>query len=260
MIIRHLLAALVAGLFVGVVMTPVQYAGVVPLILHAEQYEAAGGRAGPGDEAGRHDHSAAAHGIGLVGRAEAHSGHAEAGASGEGAGGNASLFESRMMGTLFANLVAGGGFALMLAGVALLTGRAVTRSNGISWGMAGFATVALAPALGLPPELPAMPVADLLDRQIWWTLTVLLTAGALWLLVFRREVWARLLAIVLMVLPHVLGAPHPADLASVVPPTLAAEFAVASLVTGAVFWALLGLGVGSAMDRLVSARPATKTT
>ena len=164
------------------------------------------------------------------------------------------LFQSRMLGTVLANLVAGGGFALVLAGMALVTGRAITLANGVFWGVAGFATIALAPALGLPPELPAMPAADLFDRQIWWAMTVALTAGALWLFVFRREVWAKVSGVVLLAAPHLVGAPHPADLTSAVPPTLAAEFAVASLVTAAIFWVLLGLGVGTAMDRLVAGR------
>ena len=39
MIVRYLLAALVAGLFSGVLMTAAQEARVVPLILHAEEFE-----------------------------------------------------------------------------------------------------------------------------------------------------------------------------------------------------------------------------
>ena len=243
MIVKTLLAALVAGLFVGVLMTPVQYAGVVPLILHAEEYEQAGG----------HEHASLRpdRGFAIVSQAEAHSG---ASADGEDAESNASLFKSRMLGTLLANLVAGGGFALVLVGMALLVGRSITSANGVYWGLAGFATIALAPALGLPPELPAMPAADLFDRQIWWAMTVVLTAAAIWLFVFRREAWAKVAGVVLLVVPHLVGAPHPADLTSAVPPTLAAEFAVASLVTGAIFWVLLGLGVGTAMDRLVAGR------
>jgi predicted cobalt transporter CbtA len=41
MTIRILLAALAAGLFAGILMTPVQLRQTVPLILHAEQFEAA---------------------------------------------------------------------------------------------------------------------------------------------------------------------------------------------------------------------------
>lgn len=248
MIVRFLLAALFAGLFVGVVMTPVQYAGVVPLILQAEEYESGMG----GLETARAD---------LGGRTESrqmpalfggelflvHDHETAAGAEDDAAG--ASPFFGRLLGTLSANIVAGGGFALILAAVSLLTGRAITRSNGVLWGLAGFAAVGLAPALGLPPELPAMPAADLFERQVWWAAVVTLTVGALYLLVFRRELWAMVAAIVLLAVPHVFGAPHPLDLASPVPPTLAAEFAVISLATTAVFWVLLGLSIGFVMDR-----------
>ena len=45
--------------------------------------------------------------------------------------------------------------------------------QGLFWGFAGFAVFTLAPGLGLPPELPAMPAADLgarpdlVDRRRW---------------------------------------------------------------------------------------------
>ena len=45
MVVKYLLAALVAGLFSGALMTVAQEARVIPLILHAEEYE--GGGAGP---------------------------------------------------------------------------------------------------------------------------------------------------------------------------------------------------------------------
>ncbi len=252
MFVKYLLAALAAGLFVGVVMTPIQYARVVPLIVHAEAYESGGHGIAP-----THEHSA-----GLVSSAHAHSpaarfgasdgrvilAHAPAGADGDEEG--AAFFESRALGTLTANLVTGSGFALMLAAVALLSGRGITVRNGALWGLAGFAAVSLAPALGLPPELPAMPAADLSARQAWWIMTVGLTAFGLYFILLRREPMLRAGGIALLVVPHLFTAPHPADLSSPIPPTLAAEFAVASLATGAVFWVLIGLAVGYGMDRL----------
>ena len=51
------------------------------------------------------------------------------------------------------------GFALMLAG--LYTLRAPTRtSQGLLWGLAGYAVFCLAPTMGLPPELPGTAAAD----------------------------------------------------------------------------------------------------
>ena len=46
------------------------------------------------------------------------------------------------------------------------------------WGLAGFAVFTIAPGLGLPPELPGVPAAPLLSRQIWWVTAVLATAAA----------------------------------------------------------------------------------
>ncbi|MCE7028911.1 CbtA family protein [Jiella avicenniae] len=250
MLVRYLLAALAAGLFVGILMTPVHYLKLVPLIEHAEIYERGGHGSAP-----THEHRAS-----LVSSADAHglSGH-EAGrvvlvhgpAAAEGEEGGASPFESRALGTLTANLVTGAGFALILGAVALLAGHRITLRTGALWGLAGFAAISLAPALGLPPELPAMPVADLAMRQTWWITTVALTAAGLYCLVLKRQPVVRAGGALLLVVPHLFAAPHPADLSSPIPPTLAAEFAVASLATGALFWVLLGLSLGAAMDRFV---------
>ena len=60
MITRYLLAALVAGLFSGVLMTAAQEARVIPLILHAEEFEGGGEEAPAADGATStetHEHS-----------------------------------------------------------------------------------------------------------------------------------------------------------------------------------------------------------
>ncbi|KQT46207.1 hypothetical protein ASG43_11220 [Aureimonas sp. Leaf454] len=254
MITRLLLATLGAGLLAGLLLTPIQYAGIVPLIIQAESYE---------DGGAAHDHASAR---GFVGTAEAaapdaallfaHSaaggeahGHGEPGAGADGHHAPASV-ESRLFGTLLANLVTGTGFALILAAASLVAGRPITATNGLAWGALGFAVVSLAPALGLAPELPAMPAADLADRQIWWIATVALSALGTGLMILARWPAVKALGVLALVLPHLHGAPQPADLASPVPPTLAAEFAVASLATSAAFWLFLGLALGLAFDRL----------
>ena len=43
MLVKYLLATIVAGLFAGILLTPAMYVRSVPLILHAEEYENAGG-------------------------------------------------------------------------------------------------------------------------------------------------------------------------------------------------------------------------
>lgn len=224
MLIRYLLATLAAGLLAGLLVTPAMYLKTVPLILQAETYEDAGGGHSHGEaEAAPHDHGAAA-----------------ADAEEEGA----ELPFGRLGNTILANLVAGAGFALLLGGVALLLGRRITVQNGIYWGVAGFFAVAFLPALGLSPELPAMPAADLAERQLWWIATVVLSGLGLYLIVLRQEIWARILGLVLIVAPHLYGAPHPEDISSPIPSLLASQYAVASLATNLFMWAVIGLALG----------------
>ncbi|WP_273726499.1 CbtA family protein [Brucella gallinifaecis] len=227
MLIRYLLATLAAGLLAGLLVTPAMYLKTVPLIIQAETYEDAGGGHSHGDAevAAPHDHAAA----------EASESEEEAGAE---------LPFGRLGNTLLANLVAGAGFALLLGGVALFLGRRITPQNGILWGMAGFFAVAFLPALGLSPELPAMPAADLAQRQLWWLSTVVLSGVGIYLMVLRGEIVSKILGLVLIIAPHLYGAPHPEDITSPIPSLLASQYAVASLATNLFMWALIGLALG----------------
>jgi cobalt transporter subunit CbtA len=215
MLRRLLTIALVAGLAAGLIATAIQMARVWPLILAAETFEEAA--------------PTQAHHHGAAGDDAAHAALVEAWAPEDGV--------ERMAYTLLFNLVAGFGFALLVnAGLALArtSGRTVDPMSGLFWGLAGFAAFALAPALG-------MPAADLLARQVWWLATVIATLGGIALIAWPRKAGLALVGLVLLVLPHAIGAPHP-DLAeaSKVPPALAAQFVAASLVSAAVFWAALG--------------------
>ena len=245
MIARLLLAALGAGLLAGLLLTPIQYVGIIPLILEAEVYEDGGMPA--------HDHAASIL-VAPASAAEAEPApsilvHAAPKAE-TGEEGPVRLFASRLVGTLLANLVAGAGFALVLTAASLALARPISRRNGLLWGLLGFAVASLAPAIRLAPELPAMPAADLLARQTWWLATVGLSALGAGLMILRREPALKALGVLALALPHLYGAPQPTELASPVPPTLAAEFAVASLVTALAFWLILGSALGYAFDRL----------
>ena len=244
MIVRFLLAALGAGLLAGLFITPVQYARVVPLIIHAETFEGEGGH-DHAEVAAPHSHDAAVphtHDTAMVTAAV----DEEA----------PPITDSRLFNTVLANLITGAGFALILAAASLMLDLPITARNGALWGLTGFAVLSLAPALSLAPELPAMPAGDLFGRQIWWLATVVLAAGGIYALALRGELWAKAMGIVALVAPHLVGAPQPADLASPVPPTLAAEFAVASLATAAAFWLILAVLAGYAFDHLRQGRPA----
>src|SRR5262249_38283050 len=97
-----------------------------------------------------------------------------------------------------------------------------------------------APAIGLPPELPGMSAADLAARQQWWLLTAAATAAGLGLIVFANPIALRVAGAVLILAPHLIGAPAAPHGAGGVPAELAAAFATASLATAAAFWLLLG--------------------
>lgn len=156
----------------------------------------------------------------------------------------------RMVNTLLFNVLAGVGFGLVLAALFVMRGRPVGIRDGALWGLAGFAAVTLAPAIGLPPELPGMVAAPLVERQLWWVLTALTTAAGLGLLALSGRRALRAAGIVLIAAPHIVGAPHPADAAGAVPPELAARFAVISLASMAAFWGVLGACAGYVFDYL----------
>jgi cobalt transporter subunit CbtA len=227
MLRRLLLIAVIAGAVAGLVATALQGAKLWPLIAAAEQYEQGG--------AAPHHHG---------GAAAAHS-HGHEWEPADGA--------ERIAFTALFNILAGFGFALLLNGALMLravaNGAPLDARTGAMWGIAGFVCFALAPGLGLPPELPGMAAADLLDRQIWWIATAFASAGGLSLLAFARPAVLKVLGITVLAAPHIVGAPHTHD-AGTVPAELAAQFVAASLVAAAVFWIVLGAMSGWLHRRL----------
>jgi cobalt transporter subunit CbtA len=120
----------------------------------------------------------------------------------------------------------------------------------VLWGIAGFAVFQLAPAFGLPPELPGMPAADLVMRQVWWWGTAIATATAIFGIAKFQNWPAIAIGIVLILLPHLIGAPQLAgEHESGVPAHLATAFAASTLFTGAAFWVLLGPLYGYFVER-----------
>ncbi|HSE77862.1 MAG TPA: CbtA family protein [Alphaproteobacteria bacterium] len=223
MLRKILLAALVAGAVAGLVVTVFQAAKVWPLIVAAETFEQAQPAA----------NSAQAH---------------------DGAWSPADGVERTGL-TLLFNVIAGFGFALVLNALIALRrslGHGIDPGRGLLWGIAGYVALVLAPSLGLPPEAPGVVGADLLQRQVWWSGTALATAAGLAAFVFGRGSAWRIAGVLLMIVPHIIGAPHPPDTAAVeagaLPPSLAAQYVSATLVATAVFWAVLG-GVSGWMQR-----------
>lgn len=238
MIGRVLLAALLAGIAAGLFYGAIQHVRLTPLILEAEKYENAG-------DGHSHDHAAAATTTDTTAAqsapapAEEEEGWAPADGS------------ERTSYTFLASIVAGAGFAALLAGVSLLSGIRITPRNGVLWGIAGFLAVHLAPAASLPPELPGMPAGDLLLRQVWWVGTIAATGIAIWLFTQRTEMWAKVAAVVLVALPHIIGAPMPPSHESGVPAVISAAFAANTLAAAALLWIAIGGFLGLTMDRFV---------
>jgi len=238
---RIFAAALGAGIGVGVLIAALQHVALVPMILEAEHYEKR-------STAPRHEHgsllpqaSAGAAAL-LFEAAQAHGGH-------DGVPTVAEDSPWRPLLTFIATTLISVGFALLLVGSYAVSGRQVDAREGLLWGIAGFAAFALAPAFGLPPELPGSAVADLFARQTWWIATAAAAAAALGLMSFVRASWSIPLGVALLIAPHLIGAPQPADGAGLVPPELAAAFAARSLGINAVLWALLGLATGALYAR-----------
>ena len=212
-------AALCAGLLSGVFATAAHQIGTVPLILQAETYEK------PSEHA-----SAAAH---------EHTGAWEPENGAE-----------RTAYTLLADILTGFGFALLVgAGLTLRSGEVGWR-QGLLWGLAGFATFTIAPSLGLPPQLPGSEAAPLFDRQLWWLGTAVATGCALALIAFTTRARWTMLAALLMVLPHLYGAPQPSEEIAAVPAALSHHFIVVATVVNFVFWLILGASTGYFHERL----------
>jgi cobalt transporter subunit CbtA len=228
---RIFFAAVLTGLAAGLAMSAVQQWRVAPLILEAEVYE----NAAPEEAAASagHTHDAAT---------PAHEQDEDAWAPQDG--------PERIFYTVLADVLASIGFAFLLAAVSVLSGIPITARNGVIWGLGGFLALQLAPAFGLPPELPGMPAADLAARQVWWIGTALATGVGMLAIAKLRNWTGIVIAAVLILAPHVIGAPQLAgEHASGVPAHLATAFAANSLATGALFWLIAGPLLGWLNER-----------
>ncbi|WP_448206321.1 CbtA family protein [Azospirillum sp. sgz302134] len=232
---RLFLAAVVAGVLSGTAASVVQQVTTVPLILEAERYETVPAPAATPAESGH------------TGQGHVHAAPAPAAPEED-------AFQ-RVGLTVVTNLLVGVAYGLLLAGTMLLAGAPVDARRGLVWGVGGFFAFALAPAVGLPPELPGMGGAGLEARQAWWIAAALCAAGGMLALAFARNRFAIAAGVVLAALPHLVGAPHPESPEGVVPPEMAARFAVLSIGVAALFWAALGSTCGALMQRVVPPRP-----
>lgn len=215
-------SGLLAGAASGLVVALLQLLLIQPLIIEAEQYET-GVLVLPGSATVAPE------------VAEVHSGSEASETSGL----------SRATFTVLFLTLTWSGFGLLAASV-VATVKAIAPERSISVlgiAMAGFATATLAPALGLPPELPGMPAADLEARQVWWIWSVASTVAALTIGV-RFQFWAaRLMAVALAASPHIFGAPSAPIAVAIIPPDLAALYAVRVLGVSFAGWLVMAIAL-----------------
>jgi cobalt transporter subunit CbtA len=233
--------ALFAGVLSGLALTVVQRWQVVPIILSAEEFE-----------------NQSAQMVPAMASPDDHTHSADEWAPDDGL--------ERTLFTLLANMLTAIGFALVLMS-AMVASRSIpgnenTRfgwQRGLLWGIAGYAVFWLAPAIGMPPEIPLQTAAPLELRQMWWVFAVVCTAAGLGGLAFAKSP-ARWIAPVLLIIPHIVGAPHPeGHMFGDQPPAVAAQleelaqqFIGATAIANAVLWVVIGLVAGWSVQRIIA--------
>ena len=273
MLQRVLLASVVAGAVAGIALTALQSVAIAPLLVAAETYESGAGDPGllphrhgdlthshaRGDRAHEHDgHALVSAGDRTApaagGDAQAGAGSARADGHGHGHGqdhGGAWAPHDgieRTFWTGVSNVATAIGFTLLIVAVFAWRGGATWR-QGLLWGAAGFFVFFVNPAIGIRPELPGAFAAGLLDRQLWWLLTVACSAAGVGLLILAPKALAKVGGAALLVVPHLAGAPHPEVEGGLAPGSLADSFVVASAATNAAFWLVLGVAASVAFTR-----------
>ena len=206
---RIVFSACLAGLASGLVLTGAQSLFVLPIIAEAESYEhaIASGVSSKGNVMLAHNDAAHSH--------------------------------NRLVWTAISNIGLGVGFGLLMTAVLSFRIR-VNWREGLLWGIGGYATFFLSPALGLPPELPGTTVTALAPRQLWWLFAVTLTGIGLLLLILGSPGWLKAVGAALLPIPHLVGAPRPESYSAAAPEALMSVFFAHTAIVNAIFWLLLG--------------------
>ncbi len=225
-------AALLAGIISGLGISIIQQVTTTPLILNAEEFEKVDASDGQ---------------FKFVAYILAHV-EEKLGKGSNKVWGPEKGFE-RFAYTALANIVFGVGFALLLVASFAMHGSEINGRIGIIWGMAGFAVFTLSPSLGLPPEVPGSIVSELAARQGWWLAAAASMAFGLWIMTFCKGIFFIFSGIIIIALPHAIGAPHPNGFGGPIPAVLASQFVATSIVIAAIFWVMLGWLSGTFYQR-----------
>ncbi|WP_169570305.1 CbtA family protein [Sneathiella limimaris] len=229
MFTRIVTSALFAGAAAGFIASLLQLYFVQPVLLHAELYESGQ----------------------LV-----HFGNGNPPSAQQDVGGFEAVRDGLSIG--FSIVIYCGYALLMVAAMAFAEerGAKINARTGLLWGIAGFIAFQFAPAFTLAPEVPGVAAADVYLRQGWWFATAGATAIALWLIAFQSSwlYWGA--AVVLLLAPHVVGAPEPDYFTGPVPTEIGALFASRALGIGFAAWVLTGMFAGYFWQREQAAETA----
>ena len=233
---RIIYSAVLVGMATGLLLSLMQIVSVNPIIFQAETYEIseAGTSVAEGHETHDHDHDSGGW------------------APEDGA--------ERNVYTALANISAGIGYgAILLALMSqfwLPKQRLISPQHSLLWGIAGFAAFYLAPAIGLPPEIPGIQAAAVEHRQIWWVLTVVCAGIGLGIVAWAQPK-LKAVGLVFLAIPYAVGAPshpgpefeHPDPAAVEALIELHHRFIITSGIVNLLFWIALGLACGTAFNR-----------
>lgn len=208
MLSRTLYAALVAGAAAGVLLFVLQSWTTLPLIHQAERYETAQAPVHPPSHA--HEPS-----------------------------------DNRLVRAAYTttgDVLVGIGFGMLLGAMYALSGKSGL-APGLLWGLAGFATFQLGPALVAPPSIPALELAPLSIRQAAWLIAAICTGLGLAIFAFGPK-GAKVGGLVLLFLPSVLFrfvfSVSGSDISSPALSALERLFIVYVLGDFLLFWVILG--------------------
>ena len=226
MIKKLILTALLSGIIAGTILTGLQAFKTVPLIHQAEQYESK-------------DliiYSKAKHLNNVEHKSKDihHKGMNEEDMWSPNDGIERTTY------TLISNIVLAIGFSFILLSLYLYINNLNIKKAIVS-GIVGYLVFFALPSLGLHPELPGTLAASLHDRQTWWIDTVLASAIGFLILFFNKNNLFKLMAIFIIALPHIVGAPHSSIHAGTAPFEMLESFEISSFITNGIFWIILSI-------------------
>lgn len=212
MFTKIITTALFAGFIVGIVSAILQLIFIQPILLHAELYET-GSLTHFGENNSKKVHQKLPFD-----------------------------FQRNGLSILFSALIYTGYAIILVSILAYASSLSLKTDNlrSILFGISGFFAVQLAPAFGLPPELPGAAAAEVVPRQVWWYFCVFATIIGIWMISFGDKILYVSIGIIVILIPHLIGAPEPEFFVGPTPPELASHFASRTLALGAVSWIFLG--------------------